>query len=317
MSGVINATQGLYQVRLCQIAFSFLAIYDHVLTFDREIALIWKQQFSIRTAMFLMNRYIGGCILIANVVVPFASPTSDNIDGKYLQFQAWGTAVIVWSVQATLQYRIHAMHSFSRPVLIFMNTAFAIEIAAMSVMLGLFSATTMTVPIIANLPQDSRKYFYIFTVPIIALECVSLAFLLWGGMKHILEMKRTLPSWSVSSIYRVPLRDGAAYFIATTAILSIAGSVWMKQDTAWIEAPLGIALAIPVISGARLVLNLRLITHYKLALDDLGEIPSPLTGPSPITFSTSHADEEVELDYLPNLRSPPRSVQFSNARTRS
>ena len=33
-------------------------VYDHLLTFDREVELFWKRKFTGATALFLLNRYI-------------------------------------------------------------------------------------------------------------------------------------------------------------------------------------------------------------------------------------------------------------------
>ncbi|KAH7930036.1 hypothetical protein BV22DRAFT_85351 [Leucogyrophana mollusca] len=317
MIEVANTAQGLYLARLCQSASAFLVVYDHVLTFDREVALVWKQEYTIRTAMFLVNRYIGEGILITNIAVSIASHGAESVNGKYLSFQAWGTAIITWSVQAVLQYRIHAMHHYSMVVLIAMNTAFALEVIAMSAMLGLFFTATGKAPIDASLSQGAQKYFYAFTLPIISFECVSLGFLLWGGIRHILEMKRTLKSWSVSSFIRVPLRDAVIYFATMTAVYSVAGSMWLTRNVAWIEAPQSLALAATVITGSRLVLNLRLVTHTRLEVDELPRMPTHFRDPSPITFSTPHANEDVELDHMPALHFAPRTVRFTETHSRA
>ncbi|KAI6143881.1 hypothetical protein EDD17DRAFT_1658083 [Pisolithus thermaeus] len=59
--------------------------------------------------------------------------------------QGWPACFLVWLVQIILQLRLYALYNRSRKVLIFMGSAFLVEILAMT-----------TILIIANLTSGSQ-----------------------------------------------------------------------------------------------------------------------------------------------------------------
>ncbi|KAG1898358.1 uncharacterized protein F5891DRAFT_1191038 [Suillus fuscotomentosus] len=66
---------------------AFVAVmYDWALTFGQEVELIWRQRWSIMTAMYLGARYLG--ILSAVLYIPINVPTISLTDTQWVWFFA-------------------------------------------------------------------------------------------------------------------------------------------------------------------------------------------------------------------------------------
>jgi len=53
-------------VRYLLYAAFALMIWDHLLTFQREIQLVWRARWTVIKALFLFNRYITALVIAAN-----------------------------------------------------------------------------------------------------------------------------------------------------------------------------------------------------------------------------------------------------------
>ncbi|KAF8526777.1 hypothetical protein JB92DRAFT_2869328 [Gautieria morchelliformis] len=58
-------------------AFTYLS-YDHVITFDTEIAYVWKTPWSFGKGLFIFNRYFGLIYFLATVYVSFLSSLTNK-----------------------------------------------------------------------------------------------------------------------------------------------------------------------------------------------------------------------------------------------
>ncbi|KIJ62719.1 hypothetical protein HYDPIDRAFT_41847 [Hydnomerulius pinastri MD-312] len=46
--------------RMCQMAPYVVMLYDHLLTFDQEVELVWKRSWTLSTVLYVILRYAGG-----------------------------------------------------------------------------------------------------------------------------------------------------------------------------------------------------------------------------------------------------------------
>jgi len=81
------------------------------------------------------------------------------------------------------------------------------------------------------------------------------------------------------------------------SVYGAAGWIWYSKEASLAQIPQCMALAANVIFGSRAVFNLRLVINQG-EVDFLPHVPSPSRTPSPLTFSTMVADEEVDMDVL-------------------
>ncbi|KDQ61493.1 hypothetical protein JAAARDRAFT_30943 [Jaapia argillacea MUCL 33604] len=66
------AVQDIRLMRVCQLAATFVALYDHALTIDLEVELIWKKRWSLAKILFAVNRYLGSAVLILETARQFS-----------------------------------------------------------------------------------------------------------------------------------------------------------------------------------------------------------------------------------------------------
>ncbi|KAG2003050.1 hypothetical protein CC2G_003683 [Coprinopsis cinerea AmutBmut pab1-1] len=58
--------QHIEYTRYAQLASSSIIIYDHLVTFDSEVELIWKANWSKGKVLFILNRYYSLASVIFN-----------------------------------------------------------------------------------------------------------------------------------------------------------------------------------------------------------------------------------------------------------
>jgi len=58
-----SVTYAYHVTGAVQAAATFLSIYDHFLTFDREVSLIWTK-IDARAIMYFVYRYLGEALLV-------------------------------------------------------------------------------------------------------------------------------------------------------------------------------------------------------------------------------------------------------------
>ncbi|KII95799.1 hypothetical protein PLICRDRAFT_34750 [Plicaturopsis crispa FD-325 SS-3] len=246
--------------RICQLAAMCATIYDHFLSLDQEVELIWKRKWSYSKILFLIIRYIGEAVLIANAVVFLSTDISRSVCRQYTIFQASASSVILLLMQVTLQWRIHAMYRESRKILVFLCICFSVEIISMCVLLGLRMGTEIALSEPLGLPgvhicsfTKVPHFVYGFWIAVIAFETVLFSLALWVAIQHVWQVG----TWSASHILHVLLRDSFSYFLVTLAGYIACAGVWIVDPSVKTEIPESFAFAFTVIMGARLMLNLR------------------------------------------------------------
>ncbi|KIJ94819.1 hypothetical protein K443DRAFT_683451 [Laccaria amethystina LaAM-08-1] len=126
-----------------QVAITVAVLYDHLITLDVEIDLIWKKKWSAVKVLFVINRYFGEALplYLARVLI-HQFPPKDNVVQECKiasKVQGWGSHVIIWSMQAIMLYRICCLFNRSKKVTIWMSIAFGLEIISLVVIDALYS----------------------------------------------------------------------------------------------------------------------------------------------------------------------------------
>ncbi|KDQ51009.1 hypothetical protein JAAARDRAFT_211320 [Jaapia argillacea MUCL 33604] len=299
------AVQDIRLMRVCQLAATFVALYDHALTIDQEVELIWKKRWSLAKILFAVRH--------AYLVIFFNESLSDQ--GYVIPPEAMIHLQRVFHVDhilhnprlVTMQMRLYAMYEKSRRVFAFLLACFVSETIAMSTILGLSNKQLIAIsqPIpgvrictVAFVPH----YFFAFWIPICTFESILVTFALWKGLSHWIKSTN---KWSSKALMNVLLRDNILYFLVQVALSFI--SLHTLDDTSQhvssirhqhhclacpSEIPEGFALATTCIMGSRLVLNIRK-AYYLPYINTSGTLNMGATSP-PIRF----ADEGEYLEAI-------------------
>ncbi|KDQ58717.1 hypothetical protein JAAARDRAFT_193248 [Jaapia argillacea MUCL 33604] len=274
----INTVDQFDAVRFCQVATTCVALYDHLITIDQEVDLIWARRWSPPKTLFIINRYLGELVLLVNVSYfsnqemsnqGYVNPAkktqklTNTLSGKaVILFQAWGNSIAFWATQIIMQTRIYAMYGQSRRVAYFLGTCFIVEVIIMATIMIFVNVRTTVVPetiseYVQCTLQNMPDFYFAMWVPICAFESILFLFATWKGVSYLM----TLGKWSGKSLMHVLVRDNILYFLLIL-LSCLANMVVLLVFTAkWLEIPSTFSTAIVCIIGSRLMFNMRAASY--------------------------------------------------------
>ncbi|KAF8528568.1 hypothetical protein JB92DRAFT_3093043 [Gautieria morchelliformis] len=91
-------------------ALTYLS-YDHVITFDTEIAYVWKTPWSLGKGLFIFNRYFGLIWFLITVYVSFRSFLTNKVCYRYNIWMTTSAILPHVSTGCILVSRIHAVYN--------------------------------------------------------------------------------------------------------------------------------------------------------------------------------------------------------------
>ncbi|KAH9919476.1 uncharacterized protein BXZ73DRAFT_52492 [Epithele typhae] len=266
----------LVKIRYAELASTMIILFDHVLTLDQEIRLVWNAQRSLGKALFLLNRYYALVIVLFNNYVLFnTNVLTSSVSGCtcsshacLLWFRWQGvTGVLMFIIaEFILQLRLYALYLGNKRVVAvstFISLAAAASSAyvvgralslttdscdSLAVRLPL-GASTVCVPF--GLPDD----FYAFWIPMLISECVLCGLALYRGLQRY----RTDGALILSGrgIIEILVRDSVYYFLILFATYLMNAIIFLTRPDSEFEIPIGFAVALSVVMSNRLCLNVR------------------------------------------------------------
>ncbi|KAJ3572644.1 hypothetical protein NP233_g2950 [Leucocoprinus birnbaumii] len=244
----VEAVHVAYAVRICQLIPTVVTLYDHLLTFDQEIELVWKKPRTLAKVLFLWNRYFGTIFLLTNAIMFSVPPTHDH---------AWGTAIIVWSMQSTVLFCTCAMYPHSSYIRVAALFSFICEVASMAAILivAFVAFEAKDAGYVFCIPNHIPRFFYAFWIPVIALDCIYFALAL-----RVLVRRRehgALNFTSSPSVLETLARDSLMYFFVTLLTYVANAVVWIVLPARWVGLPQAFSMAGTSIMGVKLAFNLR------------------------------------------------------------
>ncbi|GJE93506.1 hypothetical protein PsYK624_096650 [Phanerochaete sordida] len=238
-----------------------LAVYDLILTFDREVALVWQSPWSIIKALFLLTRY-STFIDIIIVIWQFLRP---HISEKECQFVYESTGWLLLSgifiAEVILMIRTWAVYQQRRAIAIGLAIWTIVTWVPNMASLGIFLKSLRYGPV----PQAERDVpgsgcFVVSDSPIVFV-CWALLMIFEAGILGMMIYKGTksyrIGRDSSSVIFKTVFRDGTVFYLYLF-VLSTANVIVI------VTAPADLAnlLSLPermihAILTARIILNLR------------------------------------------------------------
>ncbi|KAI0700348.1 hypothetical protein BC835DRAFT_1412153 [Cytidiella melzeri] len=262
-----NTLQGLQRVRYSELIASMIIIYDHAITLDSEINLIWKAKWSFGKFLFLLNRYYTLFVVIFNNYVLFGPGVTSTVyiglNGKE-QPEYWRSCLE--------NLRLLALYNLNRRVLAFMACTFAVAlVTSTSIMaVGLSKLNVISIPI--HLPNisvsmctvtnlDSVSFFYAFWIPIMVSESFLCALVVIRAVERMREHKRARMAFTRMEngreLVMVLIRDSILYFLVLFAVYLTNTILFLQNNVIATESAISYAVALSCVMGSRLCLNVR------------------------------------------------------------
>jgi len=260
LSSVIAGLQDIQTIRYTRLGSTAIVIFDHLITLDQEVHLIWKKRLSFITVLFFLNRYYTLATAILATYAFFASNLTDSFCLRFFQWQGWTGLIGCMLAEAILQVRIYALYSMSKSVLLLMVAAFLTSCATSAWIMGtaLSEITAHSVQIpggeFCDLPIIPDR-IYTFWIPKLTFESVLCTLALIRGFQSF-KAHGSLFDRSCH-LFHILVRDSVLYFFVIAGIYLTCMIFWIKEQNALFQAPVGFSLVMSCSLASRMILNIR------------------------------------------------------------
>lgn len=260
LHALLRGLERLKIMHYAHLCAACIVIFDHLVTLDAEINLIWPSSWSFEKTLFLLNRYYSLAAVTFNTYVLFVATKTNTLCLHYYRWQGWTGLIACMLAEAILQTRLYALYSLDKKVLVFMLASFALSISLSAYIMGsVLSNLTVTA---VNLPVDGMfchstgipSNFYLFWIPLLAFECLLCGLALFKGFQTLRNRKSSLRSgrWLVTIL----IRDSVVYFFAICATYLTTLLIWIFAPTV-MDVPVGFTLAMSCVLANRVLLNVK------------------------------------------------------------
>jgi len=302
--------QGLNDIqvtRYTQLTSSCIIVFEHLITFDEEVELIWKSTWSLGKVLFLLNRYYSLAAFIFNNYELFSPALTDTFCLRFFQWQGWTGLLGCMFAEGILQIRIYALYSLNKKILALMLILFVLCLTSsayvMITVLSSVTASAFPVPggtfcIVKGVP----RHFYTFWIPMLLFETLLCTLAIIQGVQTYKAQ---------GSLFRrgrqlvgILVRDSLMYFLIICSTYLTCLLMWAVAPVNLLGVPIGFSLAMSCVLANRVVLNVRQINR------DLNLSKQPLR-------TSQKGDEDQCGPYNSSFCSPGELSQFEMQRLRT
>jgi len=231
-----------------------MLIYDHLITFDHEVELIWKKPKSVVSTIFVANRYAVPCIVAEDIYNSNLSSMEHTATfcKAWILLKSYLTIFCYVSIYAVVSIRVNAIHN-SQPIVrkglwlggvLYATSTFVI-------MTTTYTRITMHIQKTGVCVSHVPSYLWIVWLPTILLE-TTLFFL-----TVLSFISRFSGKTDYGTFYITLFIDGAIYSMVAVACAVFSLVIWVKAPAGLVMIAQPFSLCMVTVSGSRLVLNLR------------------------------------------------------------
>ncbi|KAJ7172791.1 hypothetical protein C8R43DRAFT_1230920 [Mycena crocata] len=296
-----------------------LVAYDHLITFQDEVELMWKSALCTTNAVYLWNRYFTLIALsydasvmlspyksnAAYVLIPTLKPLAE-VSWQMYQGEAVTCTMILATVDFILVLRVWILYGKKRMLLYVLVPMIGLEIMTMGVVSHYTIASVkeywdLPFPLSGCYPMGNvPRYFAFYSVPVLVVSMAMFLMTVYKCGKTLMTHGRAhMP------IYNMFLRDGVFWFVAIFVTFIPEVAIWARARQSLAEVLIAPGLAVTSIIGSRVLLNIRgfkiakpLPTTTEATLGPTMEFDT-IDYPSRIPWGT--VDTDVLLQTLPTV----------------
>ncbi|KDR81219.1 hypothetical protein GALMADRAFT_241762 [Galerina marginata CBS 339.88] len=255
VSGLFDL-QGTHYAR---IASNAMFLYDHLITVNDEVELIWKAKWSFVTILFLMNRYYVLAAVFFNLYVFFSPNITDTICTRYSHWEAWSGLVVFMPAHGILQIRIYALYSLNKKILALMLVFYitSSSVSAWILRTDLESLVVAALPILGGkfcVPTKISS-FSSFWIPVLLFDFMLFSLAVIRGVGEYRSKGSSIFRGS-RSLMNILIRDSVFYFLVIAITYLTCLQFWLSAPLL-VEAPLGFAPAMSSVLASRVLFNIR------------------------------------------------------------
>jgi hypothetical protein len=257
---IFTGLHDIQATRFSQLASSAIIIFDHIITLDEEVELIWMSPWSMGKALFVINRYYTLISVIINNYALFSPSLTDSFCLRFFRWQGWTGLIACMIAEVILQMRLYALYFLNKKVLALMVATFIVSSASSAVIMGtvLNGITAHSHPILGTtfcVPFGVPDYFFAFWIPIIGFESLLCGLALYRGFQTFRASGSLFQSGR--HLVAILIRDSVLYFLVMFATYLTNMLVWISATPNLLEVPIAFSVALSCCLGNRMILNVR------------------------------------------------------------
>ncbi|KAF7289752.1 hypothetical protein MIND_01348800 [Mycena indigotica] len=325
MSQIVGALQDIETTRFAQLASSAIIIFDHVITLDEEVELIWRSSWSMGKILFIINRYYTLFSVVLNNYSLFSASLTDSVRLNFLRWQGWTGMVTAVIAEVILQMRLYALYYQDKKVLALMSTLFVLSLAASAAIMGTVLGGLSAISHLPGtgvtfcIPIGTPQYFFVYWIPMLFFESLLCVLALYRGLRTFRASVSLYQSGR--HLVTILIRDSVLYFIVMFASYLTNLMVWLLARQTLLEVPIAFSVALSCVLCNRIVLNVR---EVKGELDSTAE--AVVRNPNRLTFgndsvgsgSVKSVDSHMyDAEYAPrpNSATPLTTIEMAQLRS--
>jgi len=264
IKSLLDGLRHIQITRYSHLAASTVIVFEHLITLDEEINLIWNSSWSLGKILFLINRYYTLAAVVFNNYSFFFPTHTDSFCLSFFQWQGWTGLVGCMLAEGILQIRIYALYSLNKKILALMLICFlacsATSAWVVWTSLSSFGASAVAIPGgTFCVPFGVSPHFYVFWIPMLAFECLLCFLALVRGFQTF-KSKGSL-FHSGRQLVGILVRDSLMYFLVICATYLTCLLFWILAPTTLLEVPVGFSVAMSCVLANRVVLNVREVSR--------------------------------------------------------
>ncbi|KAL5639292.1 hypothetical protein ACGC1H_006711 [Rhizoctonia solani] len=281
-----------------------LLLYDHLLTLQDEIRLIWPGPWSLVKTLFLINRYSVPIFLTINSweMSGFTGPDSTTVCRRWVPIEGYAEVTSLGISNLLLLLRVHALYGRSRRVLVFLAILYIltyisiITTATMALLHMIPQLTYSPLAGICSVPEKPVALQAVWAAPL-GFEILIFAMTLYKCLEHAKTQQLQVP------LLRTLYRDGFLYFLVGRFMRILNLALWIVAPVSLIYLGLYFIWALITLLISRLLLNLRDVsTHTQWSAE------TDVKGLSNMRFAP-----RSDLDHVSKSTIPVSSTGFTNS----
>ncbi|KAJ7748197.1 hypothetical protein DFH07DRAFT_830423 [Mycena maculata] len=235
-----------------------LVAYDHLITLEDEVELMWSSRICTTNVVYLWNRYFTLISLSYDASVMLSPFKSNAVCIRFFQGEAFTSTMILATVDFILVLRVWVLYGKKRMLLYLLVPMIGLEIMTM----GLVSHYTIASvkdywdlpwPLVGCYPHGNvPRYFTFYSVPVLVVSMTMFIMTVYKCGKTLLTHGR-----AQMPIYTMFLRDGVFWFVAIFVTFIPEIIIWARARESLAEVMIAPGLAVTSIIGSRVLLNIK------------------------------------------------------------
>ncbi|KAJ6576033.1 hypothetical protein DFH09DRAFT_1150238 [Mycena vulgaris] len=312
---IVDSLYAIQLTRFAQLASGSIIIFDHAITLDEEVELIWKSSWSMGKTLFIINRYYTLISVVINNYALFSPSLTDSFCLRFLAWQGWTGLIACMIAEVILQMRLYALYFLNKKVLALMIATFLLSSTSSAVIMGraLAGITARAHPLPGTTfcyPIGVPDYFFAFWIPIIGFESLLCGLALYRGFQTFRASGSLFQSGK--KLVGILVRDSVLYFLVMFATYFTNMLVWVIAPTNLLEVPIAFSVALSCCLGNRIILNVREVNreieHSKEHTGETIKDQSRQTRSS--FFGPAEQLTDLEMRQLRSMRVSENNYQF-------